>query len=362
LSTKKEKIVIQGSAGSGKTLVLFDLAKKYIKDNLKVVIVFCAPLENDREISNLLNIRISSVRNFNFENIEEDVVMVDESQRLYQNQLNKLLKLKNKKIIWSFDSSQTLHPEEDKLDFKTNIETNASFLFTHLEGKIRYDPVMASFIKKFLENKRARVTPHNYPRVKVHYSSNKKSAKQYITKMDQNGFTCIEPTPYVTKNTGVTERSKISIYSKDVHHVIGREYDNVLFVLDCNYSFDNDGLHGSYPSYYPYKEISEVFESLTRVRNNLMILIVSNTKLYQYTQKILTWKSDTNFQIEKSNKEIGEQVQRLSELIKEDSSGFEDFKEKLEKLAEKFSVKPEAIFKKIMALRKKNKYNILNKN
>ena len=44
--------------------------------------------------------------------------------------------------------------------------------------------------------------------------------------------------------------------------------------------------------YYPYIEGSCIFEALTRVKENLLIVVISNPSLYKTIQEILTWKAD----------------------------------------------------------------------
>lgn len=75
--------------------------------------------------------------------------------------------------------------------------------------------------------------------------------------------------------------------------MIGREYDNIIIILDNHYSYDEDGcLTSSYNEYYPYLEIEGIYQALTRTKGNIFLVIIDNPHLYINVQKIFTRKLD----------------------------------------------------------------------
>lgn len=123
-------ISIEGDAGTGKSLLLYDYAKKLISRNEQTLIVHIAKLNKGHmnlmqehrfsicEIKDFMKI-IDNLNNF-------DVIMIDEAQRLKNSQLNKIIEyVSSHKIncIFGYDEKQKLSQRE-----YTNraVETNTS--------------------------------------------------------------------------------------------------------------------------------------------------------------------------------------------------------------------------------------------
>lgn len=45
--------------------------------------------------------------------------------------------------------------------------------------------------------------------------------------------------------------------------------------------------------YYPYLEINNLFEGITRVKQNLLFVVINNTGMFKTIQEIITWYDDT---------------------------------------------------------------------
>lgn len=319
LSDTNKNIILTGGAGSGKTLVLFDLAKKFTESHKNVQVYICAPLENYQEMSDLLGFNIYPISLFK-ESMKDDVdvLIIDEAQKIYQNYLDLILGYSNVTKIYSMDKEQMLHPNQEQLTFHTDIESNPTYSIYDLKGRIRYDPELGSFIKQFISNKPDSKL-YDYNKVNLIYAKNSEDAVQIIyNKVSKHNYVSIEPTPYTTKTTNITHRKKIFYDSLTTHSVVGREYDNVLVVLDQYYKMTEDGLVSTYPSYYPYKHITMIFEALTRVKQNLIILIVNNPSLFISTQKTLTTKDLFEYKSIQNIKKDEEDFNLLTNFIKND--------------------------------------------
>jgi hypothetical protein len=215
IKNPKEKIIIEGGPGTGKTLVLLDLAKKYQKLDKTVLVIFGAPMSNYEEISKKIGINIRPISKFtktDISRINADIVIVDETQRVYQEKLDAILNLDKVIRVFSLDGSQALHENEKKKDFHAkqgNFDKDETFLVKKLEGHIRYDPKLSSFIQRLLTNKRNKAQPYNYEKVSLQYFDNKENARKYIRDMVNNkGYVSIEPTEYTTKSTYSLKRKK----------------------------------------------------------------------------------------------------------------------------------------------------------
>ncbi|EPC40681.1 hypothetical protein Lpp229_11464, partial [Lacticaseibacillus paracasei subsp. paracasei Lpp229] len=157
VNSDKERIVMTGGAGTGKTLVLMDAARTFINQKKmpkeSVLVIFCAPMDNYEMISNDLGINVRPIASLSIDDIrklKQDVIFVDEAQRIYQEKMDALLSLSGRKEIFSIDKKQTLHKKENDLSFHVDYENAPEFLYLPLTDKIRYDPSLNSFIRRLL--------------------------------------------------------------------------------------------------------------------------------------------------------------------------------------------------------------------
>lgn len=289
------KFCISGGPGTGKSLILFDLAYHYKNIGKKVVIVF-GSMMNDREaanISRIIGIKVIHVKKIKGVIHEYDVIMLDEAQRVWRNIIDDLLNLTEKTVVFALDREQTLHFQEKKIDnqhYITNIANVKSF---SLKKRIRTDPVMATFIMKLLDFREKGLQRCIFKNVSVSYFNTKEDAKIFISNMCENhNFTSIELTSYHTKTFQTIKREQICHKSIFTHQAVGREFDNVLIPLDEHFYHDENGvLQSKYKEWYPYMENSMIFQALTRVKKKLVIVVVNNPDIYKSIESILNWKN-----------------------------------------------------------------------
>lgn len=300
LNSDKQIICLSGGPGTGKTLLLVDLAKKYQERGNHVAIIFCSKMLDDEanDISRRLDIEIIPIKRIMKNNCileNYNIILADEAQRLWEESFNMLLEIRNKLVIFSVDHQQTLHPAEKRLNIEGMLQENESVDNFKLKNKIRTDEAMSSFIQKLLNLKTRKIVPHNYNNVQVIYFNDRKKAESYIDFMHQkDNYVSIEQTEYITKTASRKKRENVYINSLGTHDVLGREYENVIVLLDNHFYYDDNALLKSkYPDYYPYLEDRQIFQALTRVKNKLLIVVLDNPKLYNTIQKIINWKSET---------------------------------------------------------------------
>lgn len=102
---------MKGNAGTGKSLLLFDLAKELHEEGKNVLLLFCGKLYNSFELTKKFGFKVSEIssyrRNLDDENKSNedlnkaDVIFVDEAQCRYPKQYRNLLKKFPEKIYTS---------------------------------------------------------------------------------------------------------------------------------------------------------------------------------------------------------------------------------------------------------------------
>lgn len=153
MQSNSKKIGIIGRAGTGKSILLFDLAQTWVKKGKKVLVVFVGQLNNYSSISEKFGFEITPIRFMDSEKIlegEYDIVLVDEAQRLSIEQYSFFTNIETK-IILSVDHLQIFHPSENDRNIEGEIEKNSNFEVVNLGKKVRTDKELADFINKLMD-------------------------------------------------------------------------------------------------------------------------------------------------------------------------------------------------------------------
>ena len=270
----KNIIKITGEAGTGKTLLLFDMAKELSKEN-KVLIINCNKYNEAHELINksLVNVAILCQQELlNNKNViaDYDYILLDEAQRM-DNGLWKILNDNlDKKIIFTLDPKQVLTKEEIKANYNSLIDELGAIKYK-LSNRIRINNTIKDFTYRLFDLSRNK-TPLDLTNVKIHYASNKEELTSYF-KIYQDSFTYIT-IPNTNYDSG-------NICAVDINEVVGKDYENVMMILDNNYFYSNKKLssHNSQKNNYLYLKI--LYQGLTRTRENIAIIIYRNKKLFK---------------------------------------------------------------------------------
>ncbi|MFB5194274.1 DNA/RNA helicase domain-containing protein [Neobacillus sp. KR4-4] len=276
-------ISIEGSAGTGKTLLIYDIAKEYINSSKSVLIIHCGTLNRGH---NALKVdyswEIAAIRNYksyNFSNF--DVIIFDETQRIVKSQFEEILediKETNVKCIFSYDKQQCLGEWEIRNDIPGYIQDNLRPKHFQLTEKIRTNKEIASFIKNLFDLSKRNPT-QVYSNIEIRYFSTSSGAKQYIETLETKGWKAINYTPsqYATLPY---ERFQ-NRHRDSAHKVIGQEFDKVIAVIDRYFYYDQNGLL-SIRGFTPYYHLTKMlFQIVTRARKKLTIVIINNEQLLE---------------------------------------------------------------------------------
>jgi hypothetical protein len=83
---------ITGSAGTGKTLLTFDIAKHLLALGRKVLIIHCGQLNGGHQKLIEAGWTICPIKNYRMHDVAKfDAILIDEAQRIYQSQLNDIV-------------------------------------------------------------------------------------------------------------------------------------------------------------------------------------------------------------------------------------------------------------------------------
>ncbi len=284
---------IQGRAGTGKTLLIYDLAKDFKNNDVSFSIIHCGQLNSGHiqlkakhgwPIVEIKHIK----RNEDNFNDDLDILVIDESQRIDLSQFKNILREADEKgitCIFSFDPAQCLHDQEIRNKIPIRIKERTGSLKTHYEltGKIRTNKEIGAFIKNLfnLNNK----TPEQaYNNIELQYFSDINFAKDFIQDKVNSGWTTIN---YTTSRFNMEVLDKYTLLAaENAHTVIGQEFDNVIAVMGEMFQYDDKGnLINRRRSYYHSQRM--LFQIITRTRKRLFLVIINNDNLLKNILNIL---------------------------------------------------------------------------
>ncbi len=286
----KRNISISGKAGTGKTLLTYDIAKNSIRNGFKVLILHCAQLNEGQHylISNygwnICQARDGILKDFN----EFDVIIVDEAQRARPSQFNTIvnkLSFSNAICIFSHDKNQCLNNYEISHDISNQILSLCNNSF-NLTNKIRTNKEIADFITRLFDSKSIyNITA--YPNVSLSYCSDQRKAQYILKSLSKKGWKVPKYTPGTRSSF---HYEKYGIPEEDsVHAVIGQEYDFIVGVIDSHFYYDkNNTLQSKNDGYYSQRQM--LFQILTRTRKNLHILVLDNPEIFERCIEILSYE------------------------------------------------------------------------
>lgn len=273
--------LLEGKAGTGKTLLLYDLAKSFLQHK-EVVVIHCGEL-NEGHLKLQINYgwNILAAKDYkDIEDIKPDIIFIDETQRFWKNQLKWVMKyIKDNEIhsIISIDPIQTLSLGEKRSDNKQFILNEYEVRHFTLSDKIRSNKELHEFIVGITNLGRLK-NCNDYSNVSVHYFDKKSSAKKFVRGLKKEGWVLIDYTNQNFKKEAI-ERMRLGI-GLNAHEVIGQEFDNVVVSLGDSFYYDEHSkLNAKNISHYDTRGM--FYQGITRARKKIMLLVVDNEELFK---------------------------------------------------------------------------------
>ena len=278
-------ISIKGSAGTGKTLLTYDIVKDFKNKNKKALIIHCGMLNNGHEKLIEKGWEIVPIKNYRTCVLEDyDLLVIDEAQRIYPSQLEVIKEKAQGLCIFSHDKLQTLSDGETDNKMCVKIDSIATITQYKLKEKIRTNKEVADFIKMLFNNKQEFSLSSN-SNIEINYFNNTQDAKKYLNTLDKNKWEVLRLTPSTVNNE--FHKSYSNPENKNSHGVIGQEFEGVAVTIDNHFSYgENGGL--TYNSSTYYNPTKMLFQNITRSRKKLNVLIINNEELLSRCMRILS--------------------------------------------------------------------------
>lgn len=288
-NTKANFFGVTGSAGTGKTLLTYDISKEVINNGKKVLIIHCGNLNNGHhKLNTVNNWKIVPVKSYSSYDLSDyDLIVIDEAQRMYPNQMDNIIEeilIINGNCIFSYDKLQTLATWEESRNIEEKINAIPSIISYKLSEKIRTNKDVASFIK-MLFNKNRNKLELSKDNIEISYFNNDDDAKEFLEILSKQNWEVLRFTPSQYNNEK-HEKSALPT-SETSHRIIGQEFDNVGVIIDQCFFYNEDGkLQYRCKSYY--HPVKMLFQNITRTRKKVHVVIINNPEILKRCLSILT--------------------------------------------------------------------------
>ena len=276
---------ISANAGTGKTLLTYDMAKELKREGYNILIIHCGILnEGHLKLKQDYSWNIVSIRSINELSVQSvlsdvSVILIDESQRIRNKQLQLIVDESKEHmipIIFSYDVKQYLKSTEGR-DIEEYIQTNYPEIPVYpkkLTTKIRTNKEMASFITNLL-NIGSSKDHLNYDCVTIEYLETMQDLQEYMEFLRNTGWTTLT---YTTSQYNLDPYDELAeLCEKNAHAVIGQEFPKVAFVMDQNFKYKENKLTARVGYYAPK---GMLYQIVTRAVDELKIVVFNNPELY----------------------------------------------------------------------------------
>ena len=275
--------LIQGDAGTGKTLLTYHLAKELKRKNNNVALIHCAQINNGQyELINNYQWNIYPIKNFSTLFLRKfDVLVIDEVQRIKIEQFKLIKKYVDDNdivLILSGDRKQILRTSEGGI---IEILENERLMKYSMTKKIRTNKELADFISVMLDLTKINDKKLTKKNINIVYFNSYEEADKYIKTKNNYSFINYTSTLYPEKGLVGFERMD---YNKNTvgnpHRVIGQEFENVGVLIDKHFYYDNNKLKAYKMNNNVYSPRDMLYQAITRVIQTLEIIVVENIDLF----------------------------------------------------------------------------------
>lgn len=256
-----------GLPGTGKTLLLYDIAMK-LSNRQQVCIIHCGEAGKKWEILHKRLQRIDFLSDNQLEtqfSLEDyHAILVDEAHLLSVEKLNVLLDMsEDRPIIFSSDSEEMISPKEIDQSTMKRMEELPNLQTFRLTNRIRTNAELSSFIQNMMHLP-VRKNQNGYPHVSVVYANDTKEADMLVQDYVRQGY------QYFPQMEG----AKLGTTAV-------RDTEQMVVVLDERYYYDDELYFRSiHPMKNGQSEVRQLFHLLNQAKENLAFVVKGNEAVY----------------------------------------------------------------------------------
>lgn len=240
-----------GLPGTGKTLLLYDIAMK-LSVHQKVCMIHCGETGKEWKILHDRLLRIAFLSDSRLEECpdfkEYSAILVDEAHLLSVKELHRILELSEKHpVIFSGDDEDMISDEEMDRTMLREIEHLPDIQSFHLTNRIRTNAELSSFIQNMMHLPEKRMVRY-YPHIQVVYANDEEEAEILL-----KGY-----------------------------------QDQLVFIIDERYYYDEKGyLREQRQKHQKPTAVRTLFHRLNEAKEEFAIIVKRNEAVYEVLLELL---------------------------------------------------------------------------
>ena len=263
-------IAVKGTAGTGKTLLLFDLAMTLSKKK-RVLLLTGGNLQQGHIVldERLKNVFIRTADSFT-ERENWDYLFLDEANRISEEVINGIMKyvsICGIPCIMAYDPHVLTDADGRLAEAEKRILAYCSPLL-EFTGNIRINRPMFSFLQNLFHTKE-KARSIDYSCVDVLCAGDKDEAAAILSYYREKGYRKIN---LPGEDTGLCE-------GLGEEEIVGNEFDCILLIMDGRFYYDKEK-HLRCAGEAAGKALNLLYEGISRTRERLCIVVLGNEKLF----------------------------------------------------------------------------------
>ncbi len=290
LGTARYQCVL-GSPGTGKTLLLYDLAMT-LSETMRVCLIHCGRItDNHRHLDEMMErVDIVSAEDaFNGCSPDDyDVLLVDESHRLSRESFSRITRVVDAgsmSCIFACDHRQLLYASEESQAVASEIQSISAECYK-LSDKIRANKELSSFTLTLFDQTR-KTGLYSYDCISVIYAENRAESIRFIRYFMHNNYIFMNIDPEAEDLSEIASGGR----SGDVISVAasGQEFDKVVMLMDDRFYYDDSGKLCAIEvpeNKLLFREL--LFQGISRARESLCLIIIGDLALFDCVNSIKT--------------------------------------------------------------------------
>lgn len=275
LTGNEQCVALTGAAGTGKTLLLYDIVRTLQQQQQRVVMIHSAPLHEGHaylNASGFFIFHIAAWRQYIKAHpqwhIDVDVMVVDEAQRLDADVVDHMLALFQQaelSSIFSYDPEQQLFAPQEYAAITQQLAEHVTASY-ELTTKLRAHKELTAFIQNFFDTGKRAVLP-SFSRITVEFFTTDEALAAYID----------------------TLAPQWHIFSAATHFqydiVTSQEFDDVVVIVDERFFYERGQLRVTGADEAAVRQL--LYRQLTRARKRITLIIVRNEAVLTQALAIL---------------------------------------------------------------------------
>ncbi len=277
-----------GLPGTGKTLLLYDLAMQLSRHDRVCVIhpgLHTGELEQLDERLKRIDFYCGDIEKAEFK-YAYTALLVDEGHRLTLGMLQRILALSEEwraPVIFSYDAEEPVALPERKLHGAEMIEALPGFVKHKLTNRIRLNKELSSFITCTMCVK-GKGFRSDYPNVSLAYAGNEAEAEALLKGFTEQGYIFIRDESVYG---GSSEKRGGEIEAQDTDC---KEFDKIVMLADDSFYYDEGGYLRSNDERPDDARVTNLFHGLNRAKHKIAVIVKDNLELFDRLLGVLQRK------------------------------------------------------------------------